>query len=137
MKNKEGPSLTSDNELVNLAKKLKNKQTSYYKNGQNIIKNLFIQVNIMENNGKEFRYSQLMDHIGELHLFEYILTKCKSSEDNTYLQDLKSSGMILKELKIAPSTQSKYLNLLVRKLLLLKVPGHRGYYTINPKFIKL
>lgn len=114
---------------------IENKKTSYYKDGKHIKTNVFKKLNIMEYKNKELTLIDLFDHIGEAKLYSYILIACHNNPDDYYLHHDKSAQTIAKELKIAPPTQFKYLSLLVKKELLVKEIGKRGYYRLNPKFI--
>lgn len=115
--------------------KIQNKQLFYYKNGKNNKVNVFKKINIMEYKNKELTLIDLFDHIGEAKLFSYIMIACNNNKENYYLHHDKSAQLIAKELSIAPPTQFKYLSLLVKKELLLKEVGKRGYYKINPKYV--
>lgn len=112
-----------------------NKTASYFKNGVKAKKKLFLKLNIMEYKNQTMTLVDLFTHMGEAKLFNYIIKYCFTKEEEYYLHHEKSSIEIAKELGIAPPTQFKYLSLLVKKQLLLKEVGKRGYYKINPKFL--
>ena len=112
-----------------------NKKTTYHKDGKLIKTNIFKKINIMEYKNKELTLIDLFDHIGEAKLYSYILIACNNNPENYYLHHDKSAQTIAKDLGIAPPTQFKYLALLVKKELLFKEVGKRGYYKINTKYL--
>jgi hypothetical protein len=112
-----------------------NKTTSYFKDGVKTKKKIFLKLNIMEHKNKTITLIDLFTHMGEAKLFNYISKYCLDKGEEYYFHHEKSSLEVAKELGIAPPTQFKYLSLLVKKQLLLKEIGKRGYYKGNPKFL--
>ena len=112
-----------------------NKQATYFKDGKRQKKNLFKKMNIMEYMNKELTFLDLFSHLGEARLFSHIILECNKNPEGYYLHHDKSAQTIAEKLSIAPPTQFKYLSLLVKKKLLVKEQGKRGYYSVNPKYI--
>lgn len=114
---------------------LSNQKTStYYKEGKKHKKELFLKLNIMEYKGQSLTMLSLFTHIGEAKIFEYILMEVHNSLDKVYLHDKRNSDKIFEALSIAPSTQHKYIKMLLSSQLLEKTKD-RGYYTIGKKYI--
>jgi hypothetical protein len=112
-----------------------NQTTNYFKEGKHVKKKKYVKINMMEYKNETINLIDLFDHIGEGKLFNFIVKHCFDNKVDYYFHHDKSAQDIALRLKIAPPTQFKYLALLVKKTLLLREAGKRGYYKVNPRFV--
>lgn len=95
---------------------------------------LYLKMNTIESLQKNFTFLRLCEHIGEAHLFEWICIKAMKNENFFYYHDTNNVNQFEKEFNIKPSTQHKYLKLLVQKSLIFKKKN--GVYQPNEKYIE-
>lgn len=95
----------------------------------------YIKMNIIENLDREFLFLDLFEHIGEIRMFSYIIIASQKEKSNYYRHDFTAVKEIEKLYKIKPSTQHKYLKLLLTKEVLVKIQN--GIYKVNSKYIEL
>jgi hypothetical protein len=96
-----------------------------------------MEMYMVEEDNKKFTLLSLCSHIGELKMYDFIVRYTTEDAKNQFLHDSRSSEDIFNELSVAPSTQNRYISLLVKSTLILKVANKRGYYSVNPKFLKI
>lgn len=87
---------------------------------------------IVKSAGKESTLLDVCKHIGEIHLFGYIIKKM-NKEELTFISNDSVKQDILKELELSPASVNRYIANLCEYGLLQKLV--RGYYKVNRKYI--